>query len=78
MGHDARRLGRDYPRADVGVVVTLAVAVGDAVRASDVVCVLEAMKMESPLRAGTSGRVVEISVAEGQGVAPGEVLLRIE
>jgi acetyl-CoA/propionyl-CoA carboxylase biotin carboxyl carrier protein len=61
-----------------GVVVKIDVTVGDTVDSSDVVCVLEAMKMENSLPGGRSGRVVEIAVSEGQGVSPGAVLLTIE
>lgn len=66
-----------HPSGTGGVVVKLAVVVGDTVEASDVVCVLEAMKIESPLLDGRAGRVVDILASEGQSVGPGEVVLKI-
>jgi len=40
--------------------------------------VLEAMKMEHPLRAGLSGRVDVVSVTTGSQVKARQVLLEIE
>ena len=51
---------------------------GDAVAVGDVLGVLEAMKMEMPLRAAVSGVVVTAPAAPGQQVALGEVLFVIE
>uniref|UniRef100_UPI0016017783 acetyl-CoA carboxylase biotin carboxyl carrier protein subunit n=1 Tax=Nocardioides stalactiti TaxID=2755356 RepID=UPI0016017783 len=61
-----------------GTIVTLGCAVGDRVEADQVVCVLEAMKMENPLRAGRNGVVTALDVAVGDTVAPAQVLLSIE
>jgi acetyl-CoA carboxylase carboxyltransferase component len=48
---------------------------GDAVRAGDVVVILEAMKMEHEVRAGASGRVRELFFAAGETVDKGAVLM---
>jgi acetyl-CoA carboxylase carboxyltransferase component len=48
---------------------------GDAVRAGDVVVILEAMKMEHEVRAGASGRVRELFFAAGETVDKGTVLM---
>lgn len=59
-------------------VVQVAVAAGDAVDEHTVVVVLEAMKMEHGVRAGTTGYVREIRVNEGDTVLEGVVLVAIE
>ena len=56
----------------------LAVAPGDAVRAGDVVAVLEAMKMEITVTAPRDGRVASVACAPGDLVAPGQVLVTLE
>ncbi|HJP61672.1 MAG TPA: biotin carboxylase N-terminal domain-containing protein [Gemmatimonadaceae bacterium] len=61
-----------------GTIVDLAVEVGQDVTASDIVCVLEAMKMENPIRAGRAGTVTEVAITLGQGVAPNELLVKID
>lgn len=59
-------------------VVQWLVAPGDAVRAGDVVVILEAMKMEHEVRSPGQGRVRERLFAEGETVGEREVLLVIE
>jgi biotin carboxyl carrier protein len=54
------------------------VAPGAQVEAGDVLIVLEAMKMELPVRAGTPGTVKAIHCREGELVQPGVILLEIE
>ena len=54
------------------------VAVGDAVAAGDTLIVLEAMKMELPIRAGAAGTVTSIACREGELVQPGVALVEIE
>jgi biotin carboxyl carrier protein len=57
-----------------GTVAQLRVAEGDEVRAGQVICVLEAMKMENPLTAGRDGVVTKLPVTVGQPVAADEVI----
>jgi acetyl-CoA carboxylase carboxyltransferase component len=59
-------------------VVQWLVAPGDAVRAGDVVVILEAMKMEHEVRSPGHGRVRERLVEEGEAVQARDVLLTIE
>lgn len=59
-------------------VVQWLVAPGDAVRAGDVVVILEAMKMEHEVRSPGAGRVRERLFTEGETVQEREVLLVIE
>ena len=61
-----------------GKIVRLLVKTGDQVKAKQGLVVVEAMKMENELRAARDGRVRELSVAEGQSVDAGAVLLVVE
>jgi biotin carboxyl carrier protein len=57
-----------------GTVIRVGPAVGDAVKAGDVVVVLEAMKMEHGVKAPVDGTVEEVLVTPGAQVAEGAVL----
>ena len=61
-----------------GKIVRVLVKAGDQVTARQGLVVVEAMKMENELRAARDGRVRELSVAEGQSVDAGTVLLVVE
>jgi biotin carboxyl carrier protein len=61
-----------------GVVVGIAVGVGDEVSPGQGVVTLEAMKMENELKSAAGGTVKEIRVEVGQGVSQGEALVVIE
>lgn len=61
-----------------GKVVRVLVKPGDAVTARQGLVVVEAMKMENELRAARDGRVRDVSVAEGQSVDAGTLLLIVE
>ncbi len=61
-----------------GVVMSINVKVGDTVKASDTVLVLEAMKMENAIHAGYDGRVASIQVNPGDSVLEGAVLITVE
>jgi biotin carboxyl carrier protein len=61
-----------------GKVVRVLVKPGDEVKARQGLVVVEAMKMENELKAARDGRVREVSVAEGQSVDAGAVLLIVE
>jgi propionyl-CoA carboxylase alpha chain len=58
-----------------GLVVTVDVAVGQAVRTGEVVAVLEAMKMQNILRAERDGTVKAVNAKSGDSVAADEVLI---
>lgn len=60
-----------------GVVVSINVKVGDTVKASDTVVVLEAMKMENAIHAGRDGQVASINTSAGDSVLEGTVLVTI-
>ena len=61
-----------------GLVVAVAVAVGDDVEEGASLLTIEAMKMQNEVRAPRSGRVIEVSVASGVAVATGASLMRLE
>ena len=60
-----------------GTVVKVEVAEGDRVEAGDVVVILEAMKMENPVKAHKDGIVKNLAVEAGSHVDKGAVLLDI-
>lgn len=60
-----------------GNVVSLSVAAGDAVSSGQVVCVLEAMKMENEIHVAADGVVSEVFVQSGDSVAAGDMLLTL-
>jgi len=60
-----------------GTIVRVEVAVGDTVEAGQVVCVLEAMKMENNVAADVAGTVAEVKVEAGQAVASGDLAIVI-
>jgi acetyl-CoA/propionyl-CoA carboxylase biotin carboxyl carrier protein len=57
-----------------GTVLALEVAEGDTVRAGQVICVVEAMKMENEITAHRAGTVAELSVVAGAPVKTGQVI----
>ena len=59
-------------------VVTVNVAPGDAVEAGQILLVLEAMKMELPLRAPGAGRVKTVNCRPGDVVQPDMDLIDLE
>jgi biotin carboxyl carrier protein len=62
----------------VGKILRIEKKVGDKVEEDDVVIVMEAMKMEIPIVAPTSGVVKEIKVSPGQAVQAEDTLAEIE
>ena len=60
-----------------GKVIRLLVDIGTTISEGDSILVLEAMKMEMPISATTSGTLTEISVSPGDQVAAGDTLALI-
>jgi pyruvate carboxylase len=80
---------REAPKADPndpnqiaaplpGVVVGVAVVLGDPVRKGQKLLSIEAMKMETTLYAERPGRVAEVLAAVGRQVETGELLIRLQ
>jgi len=62
----------------VGKIVAVEVKVGDKVEENDQIALLEAMKMEIPVIAPSSGTVKEVKVSVDQTVEADTVLAVIE
>jgi acetyl-CoA/propionyl-CoA carboxylase biotin carboxyl carrier protein len=87
-GPPARRKGGVTQRAAMGggavlapmqgTIVEVLVQEGQEVAADEALCVLEAMKMESEIRAQSAGRVKEVLVQAGKTVRSGEPLVVLE
>jgi acetyl-CoA/propionyl-CoA carboxylase biotin carboxyl carrier protein len=60
-----------------GTVIRIEVADGDDVTAGQLLAVVEAMKMENPLRAPHPGRVADLHIRVGDTVAQGAALCRV-
>lgn len=61
-----------------GSVWKILVEVGQQVAEEETVLLIEAMKMEIPVIAPEAGVVAEIGVAEGDLVADGDVVMRLD
>jgi acetyl-CoA/propionyl-CoA carboxylase biotin carboxyl carrier protein len=61
-----------------GTVLKVDVADGDSVTAGQVVCVVEAMKMENEIVAHRDGVVRDLAVAAGAPIASGQLICHIE
>lgn len=60
-----------------GAVVAVTVAQGDIVKQGDTLVVLEAMKMEHPIKADRDGQVHAVHVSEGQQVSRHQLLIEL-
>ena len=58
-----------------GLVVSVAVKVGQDVKTGEAVCIVEAMKMQNIIRAEADGVVKAVNAAAGASVAADEVLV---
>lgn len=61
-----------------GLVLNIAVNVGDRVEANQKILTLEAMKMENAIKSPTAGMIASIEVTTGQAVDKNQVLIRFE
>jgi biotin carboxyl carrier protein len=59
-------------------VLRVLVSAGDAVTRGDSLVILEAMKMELPVRANASGTIRAVQCREGEIVQPGVTLIEID
>jgi len=67
--------GEPLPAPLAGTIFKIKVTEGQTISEGDVVVIMEAMKMETEIRAAKSGVVLSISVKEGDAVQVGSALL---
>jgi acetyl-CoA/propionyl-CoA carboxylase biotin carboxyl carrier protein len=60
-----------------GTVLTVAVSDGDEVAAGQLVCVVEAMKMENEIVAPREGVVRDLNVVPGVAIGIGQLVCRV-
>lgn len=60
-----------------GSILQVLVSVGDQVEEGQMVCILEAMKMETEVRAAAAGTVVTVEVSAGDNVSVGQTLMTL-
>jgi len=75
---DAAAAGGEVIAPMPGKILAINVGEGDPVQHKEVLCTLEAMKMENEIMASAGGVVKEIRVIEGQDVLYGDILFVIE
>jgi glutaconyl-CoA/methylmalonyl-CoA decarboxylase subunit gamma len=61
-----------------GVILNVLVSAGQAVKAGEVLLILEAMKMENEVTSPATGTVKEIAVSKGSNVNTGDLMVVIE
>jgi oxaloacetate decarboxylase alpha subunit len=69
--------GEPYRAPLAGIIIKVPVKAGQRVTEGQVLMIMEAMKMETELKAPRAGVIQSIAVAEGNGVAVGDELLVI-
>ena len=60
-----------------GDILEIHVTAGQAVKAGDPLCVLDAMKMKNTIHAPQDGKIAEVSISKGQSVEYGVPLFRL-
>ena len=60
-----------------GTILQVKVSQGQSVKKGDVICVLEAMKMENDIPAPCDGVIASINVQKGASVGAGDILASI-
>ena len=60
-----------------GTIIDIKVTEGQAVKAGDILLILEAMKMENEIVAPSDGKVVKIHTSKGAAVSTGDALVTL-
>jgi acetyl-CoA/propionyl-CoA carboxylase biotin carboxyl carrier protein len=61
-----------------GTVLAVRVSEGDGVEIGQLLCIIEAMKMENEVRAPRAGTIARLSIADGEAVTAGQTICVIE
>ena len=69
--------GKPVPAPLAGNIYKILVSEGEKVKAGDVIIIMEAMKMETEVRAPEDGTITQISVREGDAVHVGDMLISV-
>ncbi len=77
-GAAASASSESLPSPLQGTVLKVAVEEGAEVAEGDLICVIEAMKMENEITAHRAGKVTSLNVSEGTAVSSGDTLAVIE
>ena len=77
-GSGASANSAELPSPLQGSVFKVAVEQGAEVAEGDLICVIEAMKMENEITAHRAGKITSLNVSEGTAVSSGDVLAVIE
>jgi acetyl-CoA/propionyl-CoA carboxylase, biotin carboxylase, biotin carboxyl carrier protein len=77
-GGAAAASSESLPSPLQGTVFKVAVEQGAEVSEGDLICVIEAMKMENEITAHRSGKVTSLNVTEGVAIGSGDVIAIIE
>lgn len=60
-----------------GTILSINVKAGETVKKGQVLCILEAMKMENEIMSGVDGTVASVAVSQGDSVSTGQVLFAL-
>ena len=60
-----------------GTILSINVKAGDTVKKGQVLCILEAMKMENEIMAAVDATIATVAVSQGDSVSTGQVLFAL-
>ena len=69
--------GAELKAPMAGTILDVKVSVGQTVNVGDVVCILEAMKLENEIVSPCDGTVTSVLVSKGQAVTSGQKIVTI-
>jgi acetyl-CoA/propionyl-CoA carboxylase biotin carboxyl carrier protein len=77
-GHDGEHVHGEIRAPMQGTIVKVLVEKGQSIRAGEVVCILEAMKMENHIASTREGEITDLPIRPGQVVDTGALLAVID
>ena len=69
--------GVEFKAPMAGTILDVKVCVGQSIKAGDVLCILEAMKLENEVVSDVAGVIKEVKVSKGTQVTNGQVIFII-